>query len=207
MSYFSYLKQLAVNAGNQPANTAVIVGRKDNASCLRVKGPQDPSEGVADVQSYSGIFYDNGFDITGTLKTRFITGGNLEMDVEITSPHQLRLIGNDNSQSDGQVWIASHTNIKISPRGGDSVNARRLVIDRVDKVNYDDLNTSDVELSASQGNLVFASIPVLPQYSVSALPSGVAGGLIYVTDANPLPALCYYNGAAWIDVVTGVAVV
>jgi hypothetical protein len=184
-----------------------ITGFRDNGSAMRVMGPQHPSEGVANVANYSGIFYNDGFDVTGTLKTRFILGTNLEMDMELQAPHQLRIVGNDNTQADGQVWMASHTNVVISPRGVDSVNCRRLIIDRVDKVGFDDTNTSDVELSASQGNIVFASIPVLPQYLVGALPTGVDGGMIFVTDASPNPAMCFYNGTNWIDVVTGVAVV
>jgi len=184
-----------------------ITGFRDNGSALRVMGPQSPSEGVADVASYSGIFYNDGYDDTGTLKTRFIIGANVEMDMELQAPHQLRIVGNDNTQTDGQIWMASHTNITIGARGVDSVNVRRLIIDRVDKVNFDDLNTSNVEISVSAGELVFGSIPVLPQYSVGALPTGVDGGMIYVTDATPNPAMCFYNGTAWIDVVTGVAVV
>lgn len=48
---------------------------------------------------------------------------------------------------------------------------------------------------------------VFPPYSVAALPTGVNGGAIFVTDATPAPALCFYNGTDWIDVTTGVAVV
>jgi len=53
----------------------------------------------------------------------------------------------------------------------------------------------------------FSRIPVLPQHLVGSLPTGVPGGMIYVTDATPDPAMCFYNGTDWIDVVTGVAVV
>jgi hypothetical protein len=205
----TFLDLLVANAGVQPANTVVLVGRKDNGSSLKVRGPQAPSEGGAEVSSYSGIFYDDGFNITGTKKTKFITGGNIEMDVEIQSPHQLRLIGNDNSQTDGQVWIASHTNVKITAHGGDSVNARRLIIDRVDKVNYDDFNTSNVEISVSAGQLVFASVPVLPTYLTTGLPPVAAGGVIFVSNAaGGAGRIAYGNtaAAAWIDPQTGIAV-
>jgi hypothetical protein len=215
MTFFAFTKDMSDTGGlnvvpGSPDSfqfNGRITGYRNNGSAMRVMGPQDPLEGVADVASYSGIFHSAGYDVTGTLKTRFIIGANVEMDMELQAPHQLRIVGNDNTQTDGQVWVASHTNVVISPRGVDSVNCRRLIIDRVDKVNFDDLNTSDVEISVNQGNIRFASIPVLPQYTVGALPTGVAGGMIYVTDAAPNPAMCFFNGTSWIDVVTGVAVV
>jgi hypothetical protein len=213
MTFFAFTKEMNdegvdITPGVMQFDGTVI-GYNDNATSLRVRGPNHATEGGIDVQSYSGIFYNDGYDVTGTLKTRFIIGANVEMDMELQAPHQLRLVANDNTQTDGQLWMASHTNIVLSPRGVDSVNCRRLIIDRVDKVNFDDSNTSDVEVSVSSGNLVLASVPVLPTYTVGTLPPVVAGGTIFVSDAAGLlltGSMCFSNGAVWIDVTTGAAV-
>jgi len=52
--------------------------------------------------------------------------------------------------------------------------------------------------------------PVVPSYTVATLPIGVAGGMIYVSDATGASVTgsnCFYNGTSWIDVTTGIAVV
>lgn len=53
------------------------------------------------------------------------------------------------------------------------------------------------------GTINMNSIPVLPTHSVSSLPTGTAGGMIYVSDATPAATMCFYNGANWIDLLTG----
>jgi len=187
-----------------------IIGYKDNATSARVSGPQDASEGGADVQSYSGIFHNVGYDTIGTLKTRFITGGNLEMDVVLISPHQLQLVAADNTQSDGQIYLASKTDIVFNMRAEaeDSAGAQ-LVFDRVSTGTTGSGNTSDVKISASVGNIQLGSIPVLPTFLKGALPAVAAGGMIYVSDATGASltgSMCFSNGAVWIDVTTGAAV-
>ena len=50
----------------------------------------------------------------------------------------------------------------------------------------------------------------LASYTVATVPTGVTGGLIYVSDATGsgvTGSLCCYNGTSWIDVTTGIAVV
>lgn len=218
MTFFAFTKDMSDTGGfdvvpGSPDSfqfNGRITGYRDNGSALRVMGPRDPLDGGADIASYSGIFHSAGYDLgEGINKTRYIIGANIGMDMELQAPHQLRLVGNDNTQTDGQVWMASHTNVVISPRGVDSVNCRRLIIDRVDKVNFDDLNTSDVEISVNQGNIRFASVPVLPTYTTGTLPSVVAGGMIFVSDAAAgVGRIAYGNtaAAAWIDPQTGSAV-
>ena len=214
MTFFAFTKEMNdegvdITPGVMQFDGTVI-GYNDNATSLRVRGPNHATEGGIDVQSYSGIFYNDGYDVTGTLKTRFGIGANLEMDLEIQSPHQLRLVANDNTQADGQLWFASHTNAVFNMRnGGESVAASQLIIDRVDKVNFDTANTSNVEISVSAGQLVLASVPVLPTYLTTGLPPVSAGGIIFVSNAaGGAGRIAYGNtaAAAWIDPETGVGV-
>jgi hypothetical protein len=180
---------------NSPANTdaltinsttlsrgLVVNGKglfvRNNGSSLSVKGLQDPSEGSAQVNSYSGIFYDSGYNVAGTLKTRFITGGNLEMDVELQSPHMLRLTAGDNTTTDASIRMSSNTNVMIQTRAeNERVSTKYLVIDRVDTTVHKYLNTSventsDVTLGVNSGTLQLPS-PVqfskAPIQNVSAL--------------------------------------
>ncbi len=133
-----------------------IKGRRDNGASLAVSGLQSPTEGAAVVSSYAGIFTDATYSDAGTLDTRFITGGNLEMDVELQSPHMLRLTAGDNSTTDASVRMSSNTNIKLMPRGENEVDAPKyLVVDRVDTSVHvvNNGNTSDVTLAANAGTL------------------------------------------------------
>jgi hypothetical protein len=68
-------------------------------------------------------------------------------------------------------------------------------------------NMDTVLTDSNLYNPQFQGVPVLPSYLVGALPAGVPGGMIYVSDATPNPAMAFFNGTSWIDVVTGVAVV
>lgn len=151
---------------NLTAN-GVIIGHKDNATSFRVKGlahSNDVANADAngDVQSYAGIFTNDVFNQAshgGTKNTRFITGGNLGMDVVTQSAHGLHLVAGDGSQSDGEILMASKNGLKINTRVNPyAVTAPKyLQIDRVDKTNLDATNTSNVELSVNSGNLVIAS--------------------------------------------------
>jgi hypothetical protein len=141
-----------------------IVGYRNNGAAFAVKGLQAASEGGAIVGSYEGIFYDAGYSDSGTLDTRFIIGGNNEMDVEVQSPHMLRLTGAANDTNDGSVRICATTNVKIMSRGANEVDAAKyLIVDRVDPAIHGDLipgntNTSDVTLSVSSGSLQMPSV-------------------------------------------------
>jgi len=53
--------------------------------------------------------------------------------------------------------------------------------------------TDKVEISGDQ--TVFTNIPVMPSHSNTALPTSVAGGIIYVTNGNNKPA--YGDGTNW----------
>jgi len=51
---------------------------------------------------------------------------------------------------------------------------------------------------------VFTGVPQLPSYTLGTLPTGVIGGVIYVSDANASAgAMAFYNGSNWIDPSTG----
>lgn len=215
MTFFTFTKDMA-DSGVDATTPGVfefagqIISFRDNATGMRVKGPQSPNEGVLDVQSYSGIFYNVAYAGTGTLETRVIHGANVEMDMELQSPHQLRLVAVDDSQADGKVYVASKTNMVFNMRADAEVaSPAQLVIDRVNKGTTGAANTSDVEVSVSSGNLVLASVPVLPTYLTTGLPPVVAGGMIFVSDADTGNGRIAYGNtgaAAWIDPQTGVAV-
>jgi hypothetical protein len=131
--------------------TDTLVCYKDNASSFRLRGPQF---GGGDVQSYSGMFYNNAYDTIGTLKTRAIFGANLEMDLELQSPHALLLSAIDNTQADGVIKARSRTAVEISSRCDAEVDApKKLSIDRVNTGVTGAANTSDVEMKTSSGPL------------------------------------------------------
>jgi hypothetical protein len=156
-----------VTFGQNLTANGVIIGHKDNATSFRVKGLAHSNDVAnadvnGDVQSYAGIFTNDVFNQAshgGTKNTRFITGGNLGMDVVTQSAHGLHLIAGDGSQSDGEILMASKNGLKINTRVNPyAVTAPKyLQIDRVDKTSLDANNTSNVELSVNSGNLVIAS--------------------------------------------------
>lgn len=217
MTFFNVTKDLAATAaGAAPAGDVVLIGYNDNATSLRVRGPNAPAEGSIDVQSYSGIFYNVAYAGTGTLQTRVIHGANVEMDLEIQGPHQVRIAAVDDTQTDGQVWMASKTNIVINTRADAEVaSPRQLIIDRASTGTTGVANTSNVEVSVSAGELEMASPTLftnmlgLPTYLVGGLPPVLAGGLIFVSDAAAGAGRIAYGNtaaAAWIDPETGIAV-
>lgn len=196
-----------------------IIGYNDNATSIRMRGPQSVGEGGADVQSYLGIFYNPAFAGTGNLETRAVFGGNVEMDVEIQAPRQLRLSAVDNSQVDGQIWASSRTNMVFNMRtDAETASPNQLIVDRASTGTTGVANTSDVDISVNTGKLqvsspvMFTDVPELPQYTVGTLPAVVLGGMIYVTDATRQAegspntgtgVMCFGDASDWIDVTTG----
>lgn len=165
-----------------------IIATKDNASSLRVRGPNHASEGGTNVQSYAGIFYNDAYDTLGTLKTRASFGANLEMDLALQSPHALMLLATDGTQTDGVLIATSRTNFIFHARADvETESPNQLIIDRVSTGSTGLANTSDVNLRVNTGNLYFNS--GLSDNAV-VLPS-VAG------DVTSLVA-----GACWFDSVT-----
>lgn len=185
--------------GNLTVNGEVIA-RKDNATSLRVKGPQHATEGGADVQSYSGIFYNNNYDGTGTLKTRVIHGANIEMDMEVQSPHQLRITAVDDTQADGQVWASSKTDFVFNARAdSETASPKRLIIDRQVTGTTGASNTSDVNVKVNSGNLRLNNGVTDGSVVISSLTTAqrdaltpVTGMLIYNSTMNELQE---YNGS------------
>lgn len=193
----------SLNSSSQMQVSGTLIGYKDNATSLRVKGPQAPSEGGADVQSYSGIFYNDAYAGTGTLKTRFITGANIEMDMELQSPHQLRVVAVDDTQTDGEVYLASKTDFVFNMRADAEVASPvQLIFDRMSTVTTGAANTSDINIKASSGSIYMNSgvttgafvPPVLTTTERNAL-TPVKGMLIYNSTDDKHQA---YNGA-WVD--------
>ena len=156
-----------VQIGQDLTASGVIIGQKDNATALRVKGAAHTNDvGEADpegnVQSYAGIFTNDVYNQAshaGTRNTRFITGGNIGMDVVTQSAHGLHLVAGDGTQTDGEILMASKNSLKINTRVNPyAVTAPKyLQIDRVDKGTLDSNNTSNVEISVNSGNLVISS--------------------------------------------------
>lgn len=145
-----------------------VVGYKDNATCLRMRGPQAAAEGGADVQSYMGIFYNPAYTGTGTLQTRAVWGANVEMDAEFQSPHQLRLVAVDDTQTDGQIFASSKTNFVFNMRANAEVaSPRQLIVDRVDTGTTGAANTSDVDIKVNAGNINVSS-PVVCTSTLTA---------------------------------------
>jgi hypothetical protein len=179
-----------------------IVGYRDNGAAFAVKGLQSPTEGTAVVGNYEGIFYSTGYDLQGTLNTRAILGGNLEMDVEIQSPHALLLTANDNTQNDCFVRIGSTTNIILEARTGNQdapVAAKYLIVDRLDQSVHAVSNSSDVNLTVNAGNLRLLDSVTTGTVILNSLTDGeiaaltpVKGMIVY---AETDDTLRFYNGA------------
>lgn len=177
-----------------------ILAKKDNASSFRLKGAQHPSEGSSDVQSYAGMFYQDGYDTVGTLKTRASFGANLEMDLTIQSPHALLLIAQDGSQSDGVIKLASQNAVEFHCQyAAEQVSPKRLIVDRKSSAAKGTANTSEVVVKANSGSLhlndgVTDGAVVLPSLTTAqrdAL-SAVVGMVVYNTDDGELQG---YDGA------------
>ena len=177
-----------------------FVTTKDNASSFRLRGPQHSSEGSAEVQSYAGIFYNAGYDTKGTLKTRAIFGANLEMDLELQSPHALLLTAVDGSQADGKILAASRTAMEVHCRAdAEVISPKHLVVDRATTGSTGAANTSDVVVKANSGNLrlnygivdgtiVIPTLTTAERDALAALP----GMLIFNSTSGALEG---YDGA------------
>lgn len=150
-------------------------------------------------QNSAGAGNGNGGDIT--LKAGMKTGTGIDGVVKLTSD------GAGNTSSVSLQFMESNSNSAtnyVALKAPDSIATNRTwTLPQNDPTTVADrFLTTD-----SSGQWSFAAIPVLPTYAVGSLPTGIAGGMIYVSDATPNPAMCFYNGTSWIDVVTGVAVV
>lgn len=177
-----------------------IIGAKDNATSLRVKGAQHSSEGGAQVQNYMGMFNNDSYDTVGTLKTRASFGGNLEMDIAIQSPHALLLIAQDGSQTDGIIKACSQNAVEFHCQySAEELSPKRLIIDRISSAAKGTANTSDVVVKTNSGSLylnegVTDGAVVMPTLSTAerdAL-SGVVGMIIFNSDSNQFEG---YDGA------------
>jgi len=177
-----------------------LIGRGDNASSFRLRGPQHPSEGSEDVQTYSGMFYNDSYDTVGTLKTRASFGANIEMDLAFQVPHALLLIAQDGSQSDGIIKACSQNAVEFHCQySAEELSPKRLIIDRVSTAAKGSANTSDVVMKSNSGSLhlnkgVTDGAVVLPSLSTAerdALTAEV-GMVIYNTTTGQLEG---YDGA------------
>jgi len=147
-----------VRAGGTENITGTIVATNDNATSFRLRGPNHASEGGTNVQSYAGIFYNDGYDGIGTLKTRASFGANVEMDLALQSPHALMLLATDGTQTDGKIVAASTTNVEFHLRAdAETESPVQLTIDRVDTGTTGISNTSDIVLNVTSGNINFTS--------------------------------------------------
>jgi len=196
------MDNIAPNGGAMQIE-GVVIGYKDNATSMRCKGPQHPSEGSADVQSYSGIFYNDIYDRNGGLKTRFIVGANAEMDLELQSPNTVKISGVDSAFNIGKVIIGSDTDVVFNVRtDSDTSSLCQLTIDRIDTGTKGDANTSDVNVKATKYLHLNASVTLgtavvssLTSTQISAL-TPPAGAIVFNSSTSKHQG---FDGAIWND--------
>lgn len=170
---------------------------KDNATSFRLKGPSspnDPSAG-ADVQTYSGMFYNDSYSNFGVLKTRATFGANTQMDLVLQAPRGLLLIAYDGTQVDGVIKMASQTTIEFAPRSSAvSAPGNYAYFDNLDETVDSgaavSLNSHASHLYLQYGKTTQAI--VLPTIASGSLAGAVAGTLFYDTGTNKL---MFYNGS------------
>lgn len=187
--------------------TGTMVADKDNATSIRAKGAQHADEGGAKVQDYHGIFSNTAYATRGTLKTRSVLGANVEMDMEIQSPHALLLTAVDDTQADGVVKSFSKTAVEIHSRCDAEVLApKRLIVDRVTTGTTGAANTSDVNVDVNSGNLRLMAGNTLGAPILNSLTeterdalTGVAGMIIFNETTSKLN---FYTGSAWEVIVS-----
>ena len=185
------------NTTDPVTNYGTLIIYKDNATSFRLKGPSspnDPSAG-ADVQTYSGIFYNDSYSNFGVLKTRASYGANAEMDLVLQAPRGLLLIAYDGTQSDGVIKMASQTGIEFAPRSSAvSAPGNYAYFDNLDETVDSgaavSLHTSANHLYLQYGKTTQAI--VLPTVANASVANLVDGILIYDTGTNKL--MVYANG-------------
>ena len=70
------------------------------------------------------------------------------------------------------------------------------------------INNGNNSVVVSPSNTSFNQPPTVPSYTLSTLPTAIAGGMCYVTNANSgNGALCYSDGSIWRDCGTHVLVI
>ncbi|MFP4459944.1 MAG: hypothetical protein ACLFSQ_10200, partial [Candidatus Zixiibacteriota bacterium] len=134
-----------------------MVAQNDNSTSFRLRGPQHSTEGTDTVQSYAGIFYHDAYSSTSSsgLKTRAVYGANVEMDLSLQGPRQVRITAVDDTQPDGQIRMASRTDLVIHPRTlAEQNTGNYLMIDMEDETSSATANTSPVEIATSSGDLL-----------------------------------------------------
>ena len=191
-------KVITVVSINPSGTTEVVRGYKDNAASLRVSGVDINGKYV---QSYSGVYHNDSYDTNGLLDTRFITGGNEDMDLEIQSSNAL-LISAVGENTSGFAKIAARTNVVFNLRDeADQDSPKQLILDRVDTGTVGSANTSDVNVTVNAGNLRLLSgnltgtvvLPTLTTTEVSSL-TPVEGMLAYDSTNHKVTV---YNGSSW----------
>ncbi len=177
-----------------------ILTNRDNGSGVAVGGPDfngDP------VYSYSGIYHDNSYTDNGSLKTRFITGGNEGMDVELQSTADILISAVANgSYTTGILKLNSSTNVVINARTtSDTLSVCQLLIDRVNTGVQGTGNTSDVNLTVNSGNLCLLASNTTGAVAVNTLTTTqrdaltkVVGMLIWNSSSSHFEG---WNGSTW----------
>jgi len=113
-----YVKEVGATQLN-----GTLITYNDQASSFRLKGVCDSDDysgddGVYDseCQSYSGVFYNDAYDDTGSSKsrtTRTVFGSNSGMDFEIQGSNDVRITAVDNNNLGAEVRIAASGDVKI----------------------------------------------------------------------------------------------
>ena len=84
-------------------------------------------------------------------------------------------------------------------------NATTFFTNDVDLTNKDILNGGNIDANTYTASGTGAQF-VLPSYVVAGLPTGVTGGMIFVTDESGGPVPAYYDGSDWRRVTDGAVV-
>ena len=148
---------------------------------------------------------------TGPYVSR-VTGGAMDTGVDFEMGSSSQILAYFGSASEPGYSFLGDTNTGIYGSLTDDLlittggTTRISVSDtRTDILNTLDLNGNDLEqggnidantYTASGGGAQF----VLPTYTVVTLPTGVAGGMIYVSDETSGAVPAFYDGANWLRV-------
>lgn len=214
-----------IGTGGDVVIVDTLVALNDNASSFRLRGPDFNS---ATVQSYAGIFYNADYAGTSSsgLETRVVFGANVEMDLEIQGPRQVRITAVDNSQSDGQVRLASRTDVAIHTRAdAETDSPNHVIFDRETTGTTGGSNISNATVETDSGNLVLwpgrqgsdatavveaktaVQLATHTVASAGSISSPVAGQVIYVSNGDTgSPCLAVYDGSSWKRIALGATI-
>ncbi len=183
-------------------NNATLRVFSENLTAFAIKGI-DFTDGSTVVNSYSGIYGHADYSTIGITDTKFITGGNPGMDVQLQSADALLLIAQDGSSGNGVVKVMSQNGIEFHAQyDAEQLSPKRLIVSRVSTAATGVANTSDVTLGTNSGKLYLQQGTVLGGVVFPNMTSGerdaltgTAGEVIYNTTTSKLQVFT----TTWVD--------